>query len=447
MAVCDIRKHNLIEASAGTGKTHIIENLFVDILKKTGTGIEKILAVTFTDKAAGELKKRIRENIKKAAETESDEKISQRLQSALCNFDQASIYTIHGFCNRILREFSFENDNLFTFEMVDDNTVYEKLLYVQMRSAWKERYKDHLEEILELSDFSNPAKFKKLILKAAHIFRQSSNISILPALNENFTEDVEAIRNEIGNFNVKIRSLLCYKKGVDEQNMEICNSFTGLMKEGSVKKFKRDFFSSLSSLLSCEEKSLFIKTAFGFYRNHNTPEKKSSVDYFDSIVLKEKRNEAELFFSLAVAIDEFFGYLESNESKISGQLAVQTADILKKDSWKYKKQNGLISFDDMIVTVNDALKNKSFNELMRKKYDYCVVDEFQDTDFLQWNIIKSIFPHDGKGRLFLIADPKQAIYGFRGADIFTYFTAKKEMSRLYLSDRVDLDTNYRIFRR
>ena len=106
----DLDAHAIIEASAGTGKTYTIENLVVALLKNGKiAGLEEVLVVTFTEKASGELKDRIRRNIKKELEKNK----SQILQISLENFDSASIFTIHGFCNKILQEFAFENNEQF----------------------------------------------------------------------------------------------------------------------------------------------------------------------------------------------------------------------------------------------------------------------------------------------------------------------------------------------
>lgn len=146
----DLDRHSVIEASAGTGKTFTIEHLVVDLLKKGKvTSLDEILAVTYTEKAAGELRDRIRTNITKSLEQER----SDFLQMALDTFDSASIFTIHGFCNRILQEYAFENGGQFQYELIDDTEVYRKVLTMIMRDIWPERYGDRLKSILEISQF------------------------------------------------------------------------------------------------------------------------------------------------------------------------------------------------------------------------------------------------------------------------------------------------------
>jgi exodeoxyribonuclease V beta subunit len=143
--------HAVIEASAGTGKTYTIEHLVVELLMQEKVlNLDEILVVTFTEKAAAELKNRIREIILKSLQNAK----TDILQTALDNFDTASIYTIHGFCNKILQEYAFENGEQFKSELSDDKSLYRKMLYQIFRDDWHEEFGADLLEILKLSQFS-----------------------------------------------------------------------------------------------------------------------------------------------------------------------------------------------------------------------------------------------------------------------------------------------------
>ena len=144
----DLDHHAVIEASAGTGKTYCIENLVVRILLEKDCTIDQILLVTFTEKATGELHKRIRDNIVAAiADSSEDPDARTRLQDALENFDTAQIFTIHGFCQRMLQQYAFENGEGFQLELVSDRPVFEKCLHEQQRRDWPRRYQHNLEQI------------------------------------------------------------------------------------------------------------------------------------------------------------------------------------------------------------------------------------------------------------------------------------------------------------
>ncbi|MGD8702631.1 MAG: UvrD-helicase domain-containing protein, partial [Desulfosarcina sp.] len=153
----DLSRHALMEASAGTGKTYTIENLVVRLLKEEAElNLENILLVTFTEKATGELKQRIRLKIEQTLDGEEglSDRVREKLGDTLDGFDNAAISTIHGFCHTLLKEYPFETGNLFRQELIDDGPLLEGLLRTQMRQDWPLRYGRRLPLLLDLVDFS-----------------------------------------------------------------------------------------------------------------------------------------------------------------------------------------------------------------------------------------------------------------------------------------------------
>src|SRR5713101_8333667 len=138
-------QHAVIEASAGTGKTYTIENLVVEILLKTDATIDKILVVTFTEKATGELRSRIRATLESvitgASATEAndedegtiDENGIRKLREALFSFDCAPIQTIHSFCHRILSELAFQTGTRFEVEVTDALSSFHEAFRAELR--------------------------------------------------------------------------------------------------------------------------------------------------------------------------------------------------------------------------------------------------------------------------------------------------------------------------
>src|SRR5260370_31049493 len=138
-------RHALIEASAGTGKTYTIENLVVEILLKTDATIDRILVVTFTEKATSELRARIRATLEwvitGASATEaSDENRAtigadgiRKLREALFSFDRAPIQTIHSFCHRILSELAFQTGTRFEVEVTDALSSFHEAFRAELR--------------------------------------------------------------------------------------------------------------------------------------------------------------------------------------------------------------------------------------------------------------------------------------------------------------------------
>ncbi|MCA9448859.1 MAG: UvrD-helicase domain-containing protein, partial [Candidatus Omnitrophica bacterium] len=158
----DLKKHGVIEASAGTGKTYTLENLVVRILVEEKIPIEKILLVTFTEKATGEMGQRIRTNLERAIrDRERSDEEKRILQTQLDRFDEASIQTIHGFCQKMLSLYALENGIPFETEVVDDAPLYESSLYDLLRKNWPEKYGEGFEELLRMSGFEGSLSDRK----------------------------------------------------------------------------------------------------------------------------------------------------------------------------------------------------------------------------------------------------------------------------------------------
>ena len=136
----DLGRPALLEASAGTGKTYAIEHLVLRLLTERDErdlDLEGILVLTFTKKATGELKEKIRNRLAERLKApDLPPALRGRLRDAWLNFDRASVFTIHGFCERVLRNYAFENRALFAHDRADDKEILEAVLTEEMRSTW-----------------------------------------------------------------------------------------------------------------------------------------------------------------------------------------------------------------------------------------------------------------------------------------------------------------------
>lgn len=195
----DLSCHALVEASAGTGKTYTIENLVVRLLvEEADLQLENILLVTFTEKATGELKQRIRQKIEQTLDGDPGlcDAICKKLHESLDNFDNAPIFTIHGFCHTLLREFPFETGNLFEQELMDDPPLLEKLLRKQIRSDWPKRFGERLYELLALAHFPDQpdAFIDNIVQLALRLSGDASRETLIPDPGDT---DVDALYQSI----------------------------------------------------------------------------------------------------------------------------------------------------------------------------------------------------------------------------------------------------------
>jgi exodeoxyribonuclease V beta subunit len=484
----NLNASGVIEASAGTGKTYTIEHLVLRILTKSKTNksekitypsLENILIVTYTEKAAGELRTRIRKRIEEQIKILSYKKESiyhfqlQHLQRCLQSFDRASIFTIHGFCSYLLKQFPFETKSNWDVEMVDNNALVQESFDTLLHGPWKDRFIQnslseffksiglHLskgamskwkEQILEIAsqyipergDLISPNKeqyLKESSLKTKELLSELKELSIY--FQENHI--VEAYCKLLGEkFNHETRGLTELKgQQIRKDRIQFLKDLTyhitniHSLREQTLDPFM-EWYSSIN--LSAFTKSVSLKAVL-------TPtgyKEEEIISHLEHLLHEKLRTS---FYQVLERCDAFF-------SKISRHLYF----IRLSDNWSlyhkcihelqshmqiHKERESLITYDDMIIKVYKAFTetNSSLLSILQKRYTYGIVDEFQDTNNIQWNIFKILFE---KSKLYLIGDPKQSIYSFQGSDLQVYSRATQELLKSSSeTKKYTLDHNYR----
>ncbi|MDX9785945.1 MAG: exodeoxyribonuclease V subunit beta [Desulfobacterales bacterium] len=419
----------LIEAAAGTGKTHTIGSLFLRLVL-TGYPVNEILVVTFTEAATAELRERLRDRLRKALSLLREEckdqalltpvggdrdKAVRFLQAALSGFDEASVMTIHGFCRRMLTENAFESGVPFDIELQTDSLpLYEEVaqdfwaLAVYEMPAMLVRY-------LQEKNMS-PGVLAALLRRVAG----KPDRVLLPAISAEATNPaaLDRLYGEARRLWLtcqdEIKSLLTTHAGVNRQSYNKANLkrwldnvaayFSGerastLPGEMDLKKFTR-------SILA--EKAIKLK---------GTPAPLSHP-FFDHCE------------RLCAVADQWLPAFQ--------QRFIEEALLALE---KRKKDTSVQFFDDLVFALDRALAGPGgalLSEKIQKRFRAALIDEFQDTDQAQYRIFRRVYQGTG-APFFLIGDPKQSIYAFRGADIFAYLQAVSDAEGAIYS----LDTNWR----
>jgi exodeoxyribonuclease V beta subunit len=426
----------VIEASAGTGKTYLLEHLVLDRLIDGDLRIENILVVTFTDKGAAELGRRLRAAIDRllavaAGAAPPDGDVSdpercwrldaaavQRLQRARQSFDRATIATMHGFCQTVLTENPFASQRLFSQRHVDSAQIFGLVFRDVLRrrltidadllpyvTAWLEsgRKVVDLESLLfEARRFAVNSPWA-VAFDPAHI---AAAVADFLALMDDGGAARAALAAQIGNLT---------KSKSAETRLDvvatICRSFAA---SGDLPTLLRDFDAAV-------EKKDFIT-----YLETKLPPKIYSGD-------AERLRRA--FFALLEAV-----------VPLGIAVAHLCLPLVNQALHDHKRQNGLFDFDDMLALVAESLDGPHGEGLIRSlraRYHCALIDEFQDTDPIQWRIFRRLFlDSEEKNPLIIVGDPKQAIYGFRGADVRTYLAARQAVSGTS-GPAVHLMRNYR----
>jgi exodeoxyribonuclease V beta subunit len=456
----DLEKITLIEASAGTGKTYTITTLVARLIA-IGYALESILVVTFTEAAAAELKLRIRQrlsrclaldwpgdlhsshNQSKSDETEPDKikmdelvqffstqanpsLIRKRLSHAVTCFDQASIMTIHSFCFQTLKENAFESGAYFDMELLTDSSRFFDQVSMDFFMTRINDLDPLMLKFLAQKGVT-PENFKSWFRQAV----SRPGIDIIPptAAFRDVCDDYRKITKHIYGL------LRAEKEGI----IALIQEHKGVDKRSYTKKNLPKWLTlSLEMLETQGREALFIMAEKG------DPLFKFTRDRLADKTKKGESPPAHEFFDLCQELLELSLVLEENLVS----LKLEFFAYFRRELEKMKLSQGACFFDDLINDLAQALGQETSQQLrdaVTLKYRACLIDEFQDTDPAQYLIFSKLFATyqgaekgDKKSPFFMIGDPKQAIYAFRGGDIFAYLSACKESDQIFT-----LEKNYR----
>jgi exodeoxyribonuclease V beta subunit len=425
----------LIEASAGTGKTYTLCAIYLRLVLESALSVQQILVTTFTIAATAELRGRIRGLLRAALDgfttgastdalvaaalkhwKDDADLMRERLTQALRDFDEAAIFTIHSFCQRVLGDRAFESATLTNQKLVPDER---ELLRAVAVDYWRVKFYDCNDCLAAAAEIAGLTVQK--LVDALALRLQQPAARILPAAAPG---DLDRLCHEMEETFEKIRA--CWGREEKELRHHFSDGANGWAKhnynDAQLVKAKLDAIGHCMSVPNGDvagHRTLgyFAKSAIaGHTRVRREPPKLEFFDLCEELVVRGRR------FDAAVRLD----FLHWAPPRLAQQ----------------KAQLGVHSYGDLLTRVEASLHGQAGEGMVaavRARYRAALVDEFQDTDSVQDAIFTRIFGH-GDAWLFLIGDPKQAIYSFRGADVFTYLQAARRVGpkRTYT-----LGTNYR----
>ncbi|NIF02844.1 exodeoxyribonuclease V subunit beta [Pantoea sp. Acro-805] len=433
-----LRGERLIEASAGTGKTFTIGLLYLRLLLGLGgkhaysrpLSVEEILVVTFTEAATAELRGRIRANIHELrlacirgvsrnpmlmqllSEMPQPAEAASLLLAAERQMDEAAIFTIHGFCQRMLNLNAFESGMLFEQQLIEDE---QQLLRQATADFWRRHCYPLSLDIARVivSEWSGPEQL--LATLRPWLQGEAPNLRLPPG-------DAETLSTRHHDNLTRIDAMKAQWLAVGEEVLSLV---------GQSDVDKRSYSSKNLPVWVCKV-SLWAQSETGDYQV--PPE----LARFGQQMLDEKTKKGSPpQHALFAAIDTFLAQPISLRDLVIARALVEVRAAVRKE----KRQQALLGFDDLLSRLDDALQQPGGEQLaqaIRQRFPVALIDEFQDTDPLQYRIFRTLYINQPEHALLLIGDPKQAIYAFRGADIFTYIRARNEVQAHYT-----LDTNWR----
>lgn len=429
----------LIEASAGTGKTFTIAALYLRLLLGLGgeaaypraISVEELLVVTFTEAATEELRGRIRSNIHElriaCLRGESDNPLYSALLAEIADkddaaktlllaerqMDEAAVFTIHGFCQRMLSLNAFESGMLFEQQLIEDES---RLRYQACADFWRRHCYPLTRDIAAV--IHDVWKGPRDLLKSLDRWLQGEapQLKSPPAPNETLAERHQQIIARIDSLKQQWREQVGEIEGVLENS--------GLDR----RKFNRG-----NQGKWMEKVNAWAQEETLSYQLPDALEK-----FAQSFLLERTKAGGEPpVHPLFSAVESLLASSLTLTDLVLARAMVEIRDAVARE----KRRRGELGFDDMLSRLDEALRGDSGETLasaIRQRFPVAMIDEFQDTDPQQYRIFRRIWRRQPETALLLIGDPKQAIYAFRGADIFTYMKARGDVAAHYT-----LDTNWR----
>lgn len=435
--------NRLIEASAGTGKTRAITDLYLRLLLGRDTGLQplavnEILTLTFTNAATAELRHRVRGRISEArrafrgdAGPEPDDEFlyaltsnspdrdadRQRLDAAAGLLDEACIFTLHGFCAKVLQEHPFDTGSLFQQETSEANDSQ------LLQEVCADCYRD-LPQALSLFERTLAARLwgdPTALANALKPCIAREEIQLTPAFDAAASQALDQLLQDIARA----------KRDWIEQD---CAQQLAPLLKGRSKPLTR--LEAMTALCAGDDLGLL-------------DDKDNLWEIYSLEALKKALNKDAALLATAGPLWELIDGIAARKGPVITALKAnlwhRVLDDARKRMRDLKESRQWIVVNDLLTKTRDALRNSKSDlaSLMAQRWPVAMIDEFQDTDQIQYEIFSRIYSagtESGDRGLLMIGDPKQAIYQFRGADVYAYINARRDVGE----DRIhSLDKNWR----
>ncbi|HYL34523.1 MAG TPA: UvrD-helicase domain-containing protein [Bryobacteraceae bacterium] len=432
----------LVEASAGTGKTTELIARIVSVLASGATTIDHIVAVTFTNKAAGELKLRLRQELDLARDRAATSSEGTFIENALEHLEEACIGTIHSFCAQMLRERPVE-------AVVDP--AFEELSEPQAARIYERAFRAWFQEKLG----QGAAAIRRALLRLAG--RESWDHS--PPIEQlqyagwkliEWRDHPTPWRHVAFDRNTQIDVLV-------EQVHLIAGAASRCCRPGD---------NLVQSLRPAQALVTWIQRAEATARARD-------YDTLESLLgkllrdLKRNTRKGSGFFAENVPREQVLAARETLIANLEAFQQAADADLaasLRDDMWELverydalKRRAGRLDFVDLLLLARDLVRdNAEVRCYLQERFTHIFIDEFQDTDPLQAEILLLLASADPAqsdwmaatpkpGKLFVVGDPKQSIYKFRRADVVLYRDIREKLAARGVGI-VQLTTSFRALR-
>jgi len=456
----------LVEAGAGTGKTALMAGRVVRLMAD-GTDPGEIAAITFTELAAGELQQRVSRFTRELLDGRTPPQIAaafaggltdeqvNNLRHALRHLDWLSCTTIHGFCKQLIAPYPVEtgmDPGAKMMDPADADLAYEELLDSWLRERLSETSGDRAQadgdDLLAQMLLADPEHALARIREAAQMLRANRTAR---------GEAVTLRRADLQDFEAAVGELVAAVQHAGEPDCDDLADQLARLRDHLIEALRRgpDAAGLLEIAepprLSCMKKGTTAFRTWGRKGAFTKAAKAHGMSEAEAERLNDAAHEA--YKRADTALDAF---LRQAAAALNHRF-LEAVSTLRERYAAYKRDAARLDFDDLLFAARDLLRDHpEVRDALAQRYRVVLVDEFQDTDPLQadilWRLTEAspVQPAEAhwtarrptSGSLFLVGDPKQAIYRFRGADVHAYLAARSALAS-GSGEKLAIRTNFR----
>ena len=428
----NIEKHVCVTAGAGSGKTTVLVERYLKILREGDAKPQEIVAITFTEKASAEMKERVIKELSQGEDRGTRENVLEQMNTV-------HISTIHAFCSRILREFPFQANvpaNFSILQGIDQKLLLQETLKNTLKDIatnLEDRHRAALTRLLrryggqqKLVDFFSTMINKRdtVAQLRQQLYNDQNDTEIHEALQQRVLEQLMPTI-DIPEF---IRCLNAVMQVAAGKNVKTVRDLTQQLEtlhakspnSPEVSKFLKQIVELITIKNGAIAKAAFIGA------KADATDIETEIDFLVSTAKKIKI----LPVSEKEKNDDKTGDVETDDdfllSTIRDLLTLYTRIL--NDYENAKLAQGTLDFNDLQLKTRNLLRdNEEIRQELVSRHKYYMVDEFQDTNELQYELVILLTNELKDANLFIVGDPKQSIYGFRGADVRVFEKTKQKI--------------------
>ncbi len=463
--VLSSQKHLSVLANAGSGKTTVLIEKYIKILEELAEKtpieylsdvVESVVVITFTEKAASELKKRATEAIERRIEearVKNDINRLRKFEELRDLMPSAVIGTIHSFCARILREFAVRaqvDANFTILEGAEKDQVIDIIIEDKIKEFLNRKDGD-AERLLSLIEKFKIGNFygfiKKLILSRELV--EKVKIDIYSPANSD-DEIIFEWRRKIFEYILRVF------EGSKMENA--LRSLAGHLFSGDVEfqSMVRGFEMAISEKDVAKAYRIFCEICMGIFTKDMRLRKEveNSINSKSLAIQRDVEKIIDLIKSVYddikdLNLDGFDNFIDEHRQYVKDtRLVLSLYDEINAEYENFKFLNGYLDFEDLQLKVSKLLgENEEVRDKLSRRFRYIMIDEYQDTNYLQYEIVKKLIKDfSGEIKIFIVGDDKQSIYGFRGSDVEVFNRAREEIPKTGNGEEIYLSESFRLLR-